>query len=292
MFLSQQEQQEGHEDCAICQESLQDSASLILACKHSFHSMCSLKWYKSKSPCTCPLCRAPFNITQHFSATGAKVAEPKVWIETKEEVRNRPPEIEFVLNYADSHLHSPLSQVVGQFLQMVRSQTELPVFMQPSFFGDHVGLLRNTMLQHLLLQQEILEQRQLQQRRPPPREMHRQDVPFPSGDELEFNRMFETSPPHRSRTAAPAPATRAASPPPLRRVLAMRRRTEQPVRPPPEVIVIDDSDDDAPPAPGLRAPRSAAKPDQAPSTAATQDDPIELLSSDEEPRRKQPTSRH
>ncbi|XP_058059436.1 uncharacterized protein LOC131210240 [Anopheles bellator] len=43
--------------CSICQDPMREAEKFTLACKHSFHNSCILKWLQNKNEC--PNCRKP-----------------------------------------------------------------------------------------------------------------------------------------------------------------------------------------------------------------------------------------
>lgn len=56
---------EGVEDCAICYSIINVSdkslpSKICRVCKHKFHAMCLLRWFKTGNSASCPLCRSSF----------------------------------------------------------------------------------------------------------------------------------------------------------------------------------------------------------------------------------------
>ena len=52
------------ETCAICQEVIDISKSVLTSCNHRFHSECFFKWLKKKP--NCPMCRTIFREPNNY----------------------------------------------------------------------------------------------------------------------------------------------------------------------------------------------------------------------------------
>ena len=52
------------ETCAICQEVIDISKSVLTSCNHRFHSECFFKWLKKKP--NCPMCRTVFREPNNY----------------------------------------------------------------------------------------------------------------------------------------------------------------------------------------------------------------------------------
>lgn len=78
------------DECSVCKDMFLDHDAVLLNCGHSFHCSCAQQWFRQQQPCSCPLCRSPFEVRHHYNGAGESVDEPESWRALREEIRNRP----------------------------------------------------------------------------------------------------------------------------------------------------------------------------------------------------------
>lgn len=75
---SEWEQALPDEPCAVCMETSIHEAWTQTRCKHTFHTVCLLKWLRVKS--SCPLCRTGLGPQQEDESSGTESEEIAYWM--------------------------------------------------------------------------------------------------------------------------------------------------------------------------------------------------------------------
>eukprot|EP00049_Salpingoeca_infusionum_P003577 m.68015 g.68015 ORF g.68015 m.68015 type:complete len:545 (+) comp12185_c1_seq1:461-2095(+) len=183
------------ENCSICLCEFESEQAVLLNCGHYFHSACCQEWYKTKQPCTCPLCRAKFEIRAHFDGERKLLdQEPDEWKAVQQEVRQRRP---------------TSGTVLADFLQLIFHTIRAPgvEFELASPLLSSPGLER-AMRAHVRRQHRLAVNRRHEaaQRRRRAR-AQAENPPPPQEDHQEQQQQQQQLPPHVNTHGGHAPAT-------------------------------------------------------------------------------------